>query len=134
MGVPPRGKVVDRPMLARACGCAQEFQYYEVDKYRAERQAKFQRTRCPACAAKVAEATRVVPTGEALNSLPEVTQITLSLLPGNVWTGTLTACGKSVAVIGVENTGPQAVVVAFARQWVKERGSGAGAERELAAE
>jgi hypothetical protein len=52
MGLPPTGEIVARPMLVRACGCVQEFQHYEVDKFRAARQAKFQATRCPACAAK----------------------------------------------------------------------------------
>src|SRR5262245_14634800 len=53
MGMPPTGEIVARVMLARACGCLQEFQHYKVDKYRGERQAKFQRTRCPACAAQL---------------------------------------------------------------------------------
>jgi hypothetical protein len=127
MGVPPRGKIVERPMLARSCGCVQEFQYYEVDKFRAQRQAKFQRTRCPACAAKVAEDQRLLPKGEALNALPEGTQMTLVLQPGGFWTGTLSAAGKSVESTGVENAGPQSVVVALARQWVKEHGGRAGA-------
>jgi hypothetical protein len=37
-------------MLKRACG-----QYYSVDKFRAQRQEKFQMTRCPECAARVVE-------------------------------------------------------------------------------
>jgi len=55
MGLPPTGEIVARVMLARACGCVQEFQHYKVDKYRAQRQAKFQGTRCPACVAKFVE-------------------------------------------------------------------------------
>ena len=35
MGLPPKGEIVARPMLVRACGCLQEFQHYAVDKYRA---------------------------------------------------------------------------------------------------
>src|SRR5579872_6591344 len=98
MGLPPTGKIVARPMLARACGCVQEFQYYEVDKYRAQRQAKFQATRCPVCAAKLVEQQREghVPRGEALRRLPPGTQVTLSLRADGAWAGTLTADGKAV--------------------------------------
>ena len=42
MGLPPKGEIVARPMVVRACGCLQEFQHYAVDKYRAQRLAKFQ--------------------------------------------------------------------------------------------
>ena len=45
-------------MVARACGCLQEFQHYAVDKFRAQRQAKFQKTRCAACVAKLVEEER----------------------------------------------------------------------------
>ncbi len=41
MGLPPTGEVVARPMVRRACGHEQEFQHYAVDKYRAQRLAKF---------------------------------------------------------------------------------------------
>ena len=51
----PSGKIVARPMVARACGHEQEFQHYTVDKFRAQRLAKFQRTRCAECAAKLVE-------------------------------------------------------------------------------
>jgi hypothetical protein len=122
MGLPPTGEIVARPMLARACGCVQEFQHYKVDKYRAQRQAKFQKTRCPACVAKLTEAQRLLPKGEAMKLLPVGTQVTLALAKEGVWAGTLTANGKTVAVTGTENAGPQAVVVALARQWVKEAG------------
>ena len=52
MGV-PTGEIVARPMVARACGCLREFQHYAVDKYRAQRLAKFQKTRCEVCVAKL---------------------------------------------------------------------------------
>jgi hypothetical protein len=120
MGLPPTGEIVARPLLARACGCVQEFQHYAVDKYRAQRQAKFQQTRCPACVAKLTEDQRVLPKGEALQRLPEGTQVSLTLQPGGVWAGTLTAGGITVSGAGVGNAGPQAVVVALARQWVKD--------------
>src|SRR6266480_3036851 len=58
MGV-PTGEVVARPMVARACGCLREFQHYAADKYRAQRLAKFQSTRCEVCAAKLAEEQRL---------------------------------------------------------------------------
>src|SRR5882762_9779501 len=54
----PSGKIVARPMVVRACGHQQEFQYYTVDKYRAQRLAKFQKTRCAECAAKLVEEQR----------------------------------------------------------------------------
>ena len=54
MGV-PSGEIVERPLVARACGCLREFQHYAVDKYRAQRLAKFQASRCPACVQKLQE-------------------------------------------------------------------------------
>jgi hypothetical protein len=100
----------------------QEFQYYAEDKYRAQRQAKFQRTRCPACVAKLAEGQRPMPKGEALKQLPEGTRVSLTLQAGGIWAGTLAAGGKVVEAVGQENAGPQAVVVALARAWAKEQG------------
>jgi hypothetical protein len=123
----PSGKIVGRPMVARACGHQQEFQHYEVDKYRAQRLAKFQRTRCPECAAKLAEdqrkAAQALPNkGEALKLLPPGTQMTLSRLPDGSWAGTLTADTTSVKTIGVEGAGPQSVVVALAKLWAAKTG------------
>jgi hypothetical protein len=71
----PTGKIVARPMVARACGCVQEFQHFAVDKYRAQRLAKFQKTRCAACVARLNEEQRLAAAalpkkGEALQSLP----------------------------------------------------------------
>src|SRR5262245_46548277 len=125
MGMPPSGEIVARPMLARACGCLQEFQHYAVDKYRAQRQAKFQKTRCPACVAKLVEAQRLASTlpkkGEAFKVLPTGTQISLSRRPDGVWAGTLVADGTTVQATG---EGPQGVTVALARLWAAARGSG----------
>src|SRR5688500_12232492 len=84
MGLPPTGKIVARPMVARACGCVKEFQHYEVDKYRAQRLAKFQKSRCPDCVAKLVEEQRKLaplPKGEAMKLIPAGTQVSLSLLP-----------------------------------------------------
>src|SRR5215468_897722 len=121
----PSGKIVGRPMVLRACGHEQEFQLYAVDKYRAQRLAKFQRTRCAACAAKLIEeqqrAAEALPKkGELLKLLPAGTQVSLTSQPDGSWAGILSAKGKTVEVPGVAGTGPQAVLVALARLWVSE--------------
>src|SRR4051794_32310378 len=128
MGLPPKGEIIARPMVKRACGCVQEFQHYAVDKYRAQRLAKFQGSRCPACVAKLEEEQRraaPIPKGEAMKQLPPGTQVSLTLLPDGAWGGTLTAGGKTVETVGTGGAGPQAVVVALARLWV-----GAGQEKD----
>jgi hypothetical protein len=125
----PSGKIVARPMVTRACGHQQEFQHYEVDKYRAQRLAKFQRTRCPACAAKLVEeqqrAAEAVPKrGEALKLLPAGTQVSLTRQPDGSWAGTLSADGTAVEMAGTAGAGPQSVLVALARLWASEAGAG----------
>ena len=130
MGLPPTGEIVARVMLPRACGCVQEFQHYKVDKYRAERQAKFQSTRCPACVAKLVEEERkALPPrkGEVLRQLPPGTQVTLRRAANGAWGGTLSADGTTVEVVGVAREaapGMQAVAVELARLWLaaKEKG------------
>jgi hypothetical protein len=130
MGVPPTGEIVARVMLPRACGCLQEFQHYKVDKYRAQRQAKFQSTRCPACVAKLVEEERkALPPrkGEVLRQLPPGTQVTLRRAADGAWGGTLSAEGTTVEVIGVAREaapGLQAVAVELARLWVAAREKG----------
>ncbi len=129
MGLPPTGEIVARPMLARACGCLQEFQQYKVDKYRAQRQAKFQRTRCPACVAKLVEEQQratPLPKGEAFKQLPPGTQVSLTRLPDGSWAGTLSAAGAAVEGAGAVGDGPQAVLVALARLWLAPRKAEAG--------
>jgi hypothetical protein len=125
MAMPPSGEIIARPLLVRACGCVQEFQHYAVDKYRAQRQAKFQKTRCPTCVAKLVEAQRLASTlpkkGEAFKLLPPGTQVALTRRPDGVWTGKLTADGTTVEATG---EGPQGVTVALARLWAAARGSG----------
>src|SRR6516165_8826584 len=96
----PSGGIVARPMVVRACGHEQEFQHYAVDKYRAQRLAKFQQTRCTECAAKLIEeqqrAAEALPKkGEALKSLPAGTQVSLTRKPDGSWRGTLSAAGSS---------------------------------------
>ena len=124
----PSGKIVARPMVVRACGHQQEFQHYTVDKYRAQRLAKFQQTRCADCAAKlVAEQQRAAEAapkkGEALQLLPPGTQVSLTRRPDRSWAGTLAADGTVVKTEGAAAAGPQSIVVALARLWVIESGA-----------
>src|SRR5947207_8588853 len=123
----PSGRIVARPMVKRACGHQQEFQHYEVDKYRAQRLAKFQRTRCADCVAKPNESQRnmaPIPKAEALKPLPSGTQVALTLQEDGIWAGTLAAEGSKVEIVGVAGAGPQAVVAALARLWLGEKGKG----------
>jgi hypothetical protein len=120
----PSGRIVARPLVARACGHQQEFQHYAVDPYRAQRLAKFQRTRCAACVAELTEAQRraaPLPKGEALKRLPPGTQVSLTLGPDGSWAGTLAAEGTAVETAGLPGAGPQAVVGALAQLWLATR-------------
>ena len=95
----PVGKIVARPMVVRACGHQQEFQHYEVDRYRAQRLAKFQQTRCSECAAKVvAEQHRIAEAtpkkGEVLKSLPPGTEVSLTRQADGLWSGTCPPTGR----------------------------------------
>jgi hypothetical protein len=124
----PTGEIVARPMVVRACGHPQEFQHYAVDNYRAQRLAKFQGTRCTACAAKLVEeqqrAAAALPTkGESLKRLPPGTQVTLTRRADGSWTGTLSAGGRTVEGAGDAAAGPQSVIVRMARQWLSETGA-----------
>ena len=123
----PSGKIVARPMVTRSCGHQQEFQHYEVDKYRPQRLAKFQKTRCADCVAKLNEEQRretPLPKAEALKLLPAGTQVALTLRPDGSWTGRLTVGGTQVETAGVVGAGPQAVVGALAQLWVSESPAG----------
>jgi hypothetical protein len=125
----PSGEIVARPMVVRACGHKQEFQHYTVDRYRAQRLAKFQKTRCAECAAKLVEeekrAAEAIPKKtEALKSLPPGTQVSLSRRPDGAWIGTLSAGGTTVEAAGVVGAGPQSVIVALARLWLSETSAG----------
>src|SRR3954452_16432447 len=105
----PSGKIIARPMMKRACGHQQEYQHYEVDKFRAQRLAKFQRTRCADCVAKLNEEQKKmapIPKGEALKQLPAGTQVSLTLQPNGTWAGTLAADGVRVETVGVPDAGP----------------------------
>ena len=124
----PSGNIVARPMVVRACGHQQEFQHYAVDKYRAQRLAKFQKTRCAACAAQLVEeqqraAEGLLKRGEALKLLPPGTQMSLTRRPDGSWAGTLAADGTAVATEVTAGAGPQSVVVALARLWASESGA-----------
>jgi hypothetical protein len=118
-------------MVVRACGHQQEFQHYQVDKYRAQRLAKFQRTRCAECAAKLVEeqqrAAEAAPKkAEVLQLLPPGTQVSLTRRSDGSWVGTLAANGTVVETNGLPGAGPQSVVVALARLWVVESGFARG--------
>ncbi len=123
----PSGKIVARPMVTRSCGHQQEFQYYEVDKYRPQRLAKFQKTRCADCVAKHHEEQRratPLPKAEALKLLPPGAQVTLTLQPDRSWTGRLTVGSTQIEAAGAVGAGPQAVVGALAQLWVSESAAG----------
>ena len=119
----PTGEIVARPMMARACGCMCEFQHYAVDKYRAQRLAKFQKTRCPACVAKYEEeqrkAAEALPTkGEMFQLLPNGAQFAMSKRPDGKWGGKLTADGITIEAL---SDAPQGLVLTLARQWHASR-------------
>src|SRR5688572_13343630 len=123
----PSGEVVARPMVARACGCMCEFQHYAVDKYRAQRLAKFQKTRCAACVERLNEEQRVAAAalpkkGEALQLLPPGTQVSMSRLANGTWSGKLTAGGTAVEATG---DSLQGLTVALARLWASGHKNGA---------
>jgi hypothetical protein len=128
MGV-PSGEIVARPMVKRACGCMCEFQHYAVDKYRAQRLAKFQSTRCAECVAKWEEERRQAAAalpgkGEAIQGLPKGTQITLVRKPDGKWAGTLTAEGTTVEAVA---DWPQGLAGTLARLWAGARADGSQA-------
>ena len=120
----PTGQIVARPMVARACGCLCEFQHYAVDKYRAQRLAKFQSTRCTECVAKAEEerkkAAAALPgKGEAIQGLPKGSQITLNRRPDGKWLGILAAEGITVEAVA---EWPQGLSGTLARLWVAAGG------------
>lgn len=122
MGV-PSGEIVARPMVARACGCLREFQHYAVDKYRAQRLAKFQKTRCEVCVAKLNEeqkqaAASLPKKGEAFQLLPHGAQMAMTRRPDGQWVGVLSAAGTKVEAVA---DGPQGLSVSLARLWVAAR-------------
>lgn len=119
----PSGEVIARPLVVRACGCKREFQHYAVDRYRAQRLAKFQSTRCEECVAKLnAEQARLAAAlpkkGEAFQLLPAGAQIAMTRRPDGTWAGTLTGDGMKVEATG---DSPQGLTVALARFWVAAR-------------
>jgi hypothetical protein len=125
----PSGRIVARPLVVRACGHQQEFQHYTVDKYRAQRLAKFQSTRCADCAAKLVEeqqrAAQALPKkGEAMKLLPPGTQVSMTCQKEGVWTGKLTASGRTVETTGIVGAGPQSLIITLARLWAAESGAG----------
>lgn len=127
----PTGEIVARPMVARACGCVREFQHYAVDKYRAQRLAKFQATRCEECVAKLAEdqrraAAALPKKGEACRQLPPGTRISMTRRPDGTWAGSLAADGTTVEATA---EWPHGLAISLARLWVTTRGASADPSR-----
>lgn len=125
----PRGDVVERSMLARACGCVCEFRHAARDRYRAERLAKFLETRCPACVAKLEDERRREvaarpPKNEAVQSLPLGTQIVIVRRPDGLWAGAITAEGTNADAVA---DSPQPLPATLAQIWSVARGSVAAA-------
>jgi hypothetical protein len=94
-----------------------------VDKYRAQRLAKFQATRCEQCVAKLAEEQRraaaaLPKKGEAFRQLPPGAQMTMTRQPDGRWAGALAADGTTI-----ETTAdwPHALAISLARLWVAAR-------------
>src|SRR5262245_30400702 len=122
----PSGKIVARPLVARACGHEQEFQHYEVDKYRPQRLAKFQATRCATCVAQLHDERRAaVPKAEALKRLPPGALVTLVMQPDGSWAGTLAAGGTQTETVGATGEGPQSVAGTLAQFWLSAAGASA---------
>ncbi len=126
MGI-PTGKIVARPMVKRACGHEQEFQYFEVDKYRQQRLAAFQKSRCAACVAKLNEeqkkaADSMPSRGEVFQLLPVGARITMALENDGLWKGALEAGGVKVEEDCKD--GPRGLVLRLARKWQTEKGTG----------
>jgi hypothetical protein len=119
----PTGKIVDRPLVVRVCGHQQEFLYFAVDRFREQRLAKFQQTRCAECAAKLAaENARLQPPkkGKAVSQLPPGTVVTLRREADGSWAGKLEAEGLEVETQGTANAsepGMQAVAAMLAQMW-----------------
>jgi hypothetical protein len=125
MGI-PSGEVVARPLVARACGCLREFQHFAKDKYREQRLALFQKTRCEVCVAKLNEeqkraAAALPKVGKVFQSLPAEAQVAMSKRADGAWAGTLTASGTTVE--GAAG-GPQELTVLLGRLWATARGAG----------
>lgn len=118
----PTGKIIARPMVKRACGCECEFQHFEKDRFRDQRLAQFQKTRCPACVQKHNEeqakvAAQLPKKGEAFALLPTGATFTLTRQADGDWAGTLEGGGQKVE--GTDATA-QGLTVTLARQWVAE--------------
>lgn len=126
--------IIGLEVLARACGCRQDFAHYNRDPYRKERREKFCRTRCPPCGAKAnaehnarQEAAR--PAGKArsgkkgcvLKRIPRgaVIEMTRDEDSGE-WYGSLSING----LIAAEASGGSVIglVSALARKWLAANG------------
>ena len=124
MGI-PTGEIVARPLVARACGCLREFQHFAKDKYREQRLALFQRTRCEVCVAKLNEeqkaaAAALPKVGKVYHSLPAGSRVEMTRRTDGAWAGTLTAGGTAVEGAA---SGPQELTALLARLWATARGA-----------
>jgi hypothetical protein len=120
----PTGEIVAKPLVARACGCLREFQHFAKDKYREQRLALFQKTRCEVCVSKLNEeqkraAAALPKVGTVFRSLPAGTQLTMTRRADGAWAGTLAAGASSVE--GAAG-GPQELTALLARLWAEARG------------
>jgi hypothetical protein len=100
-----------------------EFQHYAVDRYRAERLAKFQSTRCPECVAKDEEQQRQakaeLPTkGDTFKELPDGASFTLTRVADGKWKGSLTIGGEVIE--GLADS-PQGLPLTLSRRWLLAR-------------
>jgi hypothetical protein len=113
-------------MVTRSCGHKQEFQHYEVDKYRAQRLAKFQSSRCADCVLKLNEEQRkAAPLAKAaaIKLLPPGSQLSLTQRADGSWAGTLAAGGKQVEAAEGVGAGPQALIGTLAQRWLAATGT-----------
>lgn len=120
----PSGEIVARPLVARACGCLREFQHFAKDKYREQRLAQFQKTRCEVCVAKLNDeqkraAAALPKVGKVFQSLPAGAQLAMTRRADGAWAGTLAAGGTTVEGAA---SGPQELTTLLARLWATARG------------
>jgi hypothetical protein len=119
-------------MVARACGCVCEFQHYAVDRFRAQRLAKFQSTRCATCVARDEEERRksreALPStkAETFQLLPPGAAFSITLRADGKWVGSLTA--GDATVHGTADV-PHGLPLTLARLWLLGRGKNEGTAR-----
>ena len=115
----PAGRVVGKVPVVRGCGCTQDIDRFDRDRFFDQRLDKLKKTRCPACVTKHAaeqkQAASLPKRGEAVAALPPGAAVSLTKRPDSIWAGTLTAGGVTVEAVGES---PVGVTVALAQRWV----------------